>query len=78
MKDRKVVLIAVITLVALASGGWLLQREAGSDRNVYQEAALFEQVLAKVADDYVDSIDERRLYEMAIDGLLDQLHVTRL
>jgi carboxyl-terminal processing protease len=74
MKHRKLVLVAVIAFVALASGGWLLQREADSDRTVYQEAALFEQVLAKVADDYVDSIDERHLYEMAIDGLLDQLH----
>ncbi len=74
MKHRNLVLVAVITLIALASGAWLLQREAGSDRTVYEEAALFEQVLAKVSDDYVDSIDERRLYEMAIDGLLDQLH----
>src|SRR5204863_8422772 len=30
--------------------------------------------LARVADFYVDSIDERQLYQMAIDGLLDQLH----
>lgn len=74
MKHRRLVVVAVITFIALASGGWLLQREADSDRTVYQEAALFEQVLAKVADDYVDSIDERRLYDMAIDGLLDQLH----
>jgi len=31
-------------------------------------------VLAHVADYYVDSLDERQLYQMAIDGMLDQLH----
>jgi C-terminal processing protease CtpA/Prc len=35
---------------------------------------VFEDVLAHVADYYVDSIDERQLYQMAIDGLLDRLH----
>jgi carboxyl-terminal processing protease len=35
---------------------------------------LFDDVLSRVADFYVDSIDERKLYQMAIDGMLDQLH----
>ncbi len=74
MKHRKLVLVAVVTGVALATGGWLLQREAEPAASVYQQARLFDLVLERIADDYVDSLDERQLYQMAIDGLLDQLH----
>src|SRR5207247_1937361 len=49
-------------------------RETEPTGSVYQQARLFEDVLAHVADFYVDSLDERRLYQMAIDGMLDQLH----
>src|SRR5213592_333583 len=71
MKLRKILGVAG---VALATGGWLLQREVTPVGSVYQQARLFEDVLAHVADYYVDSIDERELYQMAIDGMLDQLH----
>jgi carboxyl-terminal processing protease len=74
MKHRKLFLVAGIVLVALVSGGWLLQHEAEPAGSVYRQARLFEDVLAHVADYYVDSIDERQLYQMAIDGLLDRLH----
>ena len=74
MKHRKAVLIALVTVLAFASGGWLLQRDTAPDGSVYQQARLFEEVLSRVADYYVDSLDERQLYQMAIDGLLDQLH----
>jgi carboxyl-terminal processing protease len=74
MKLRNIVVAAAAAGLALATGGWLLQREAEPTRSVYQQARLFEDVLAHVADFYVDSIDERRLYQMAIDGMLDQLH----
>ncbi len=74
MKLRKAVIVAAVAGVALVTGGWLLQHEAGPAGSVYQQARLFEDVLAHVADYYVDSLDERRLYQMAIDGMLDQLH----
>jgi carboxyl-terminal processing protease len=74
MKHRKIAIVAAVAVVALASGGWLLQRDTGSTGSVYQQARLFDDVLARVADFYVDSIDEKQLYQMAIDGLLDQLH----
>jgi len=74
MKHRKLLLVGGIAVVALATGGWLLQRDAEPAGSVYQQARLFEDVLSRVADYYVDSIDERQLYQMAIDGLLDQLH----
>jgi len=74
MKLRKIVIVTVVAGLALATGGWLLQHEAAPAGSVYQQARLFEDVLAHVADYYVDSIDERRLYQLAIDGMLDQLH----
>ena len=74
MKLRKIVIVTAVAGLALATGGWLLQHEATPTGSVYQQARLFEDVLAHVADFYVDSIDERRLYELAIDGMLDQLH----
>src|SRR5881409_1821575 len=73
MKLRKILVVGVAG-VALATGGWLLQREVTPVGSVYQQARLFEDVLAHVADFYVDSLDERRLYQMAIDGMLDELH----
>ena len=66
-------IVAVVTLAALVSGGWFLQRGTEPEGSVYQQARLFDDVLAHVADYYVDSLDERQLYQMAIDGMLDQL-----
>jgi carboxyl-terminal processing protease len=74
MNVRKLSVVVGLAAVALASGGWLVQREVGPTGSVYQQARLFEDVLAHVADYYVDSLDERQLYQMAIDGLLDELH----
>ncbi len=74
MTLRKIFIVTAVAGLALTTGGWLLQRQAAPVGSVYQQARLFEDVLAHVADFYVDSIDERRLYQMAIDGMLDQLH----
>src|SRR5207253_2838730 len=74
MKLRNVVIVTAAAGLALATGGWLLQRQTEPTGSVYQQARLFEDVLAHVADFYVDSVEERRLYQMAIDGMLDQLH----
>ncbi|HET8714158.1 MAG TPA: S41 family peptidase [Gemmatimonadales bacterium] len=65
---------AVVAFAALVSGGWFLQRQTEPAGSVYQQARLFDDVLAHVADYYVDSLDERQLYQMAIDGMLDKLN----
>jgi carboxyl-terminal processing protease len=70
---RQRILVVTGLAVALASGGWFLQRGQPAPGSVYQQARLFDEVLAHVADYYVDSLDERQLYQMAIDGLLGQL-----
>src|SRR5216683_2076629 len=72
--NRKWLLVIAMSGMALVTGAWLLQRDASPQGTVYQQARLFDDVLSRVADFYVDSIDERKLYQMAIDGLLDQLH----
>ncbi|HTR21027.1 MAG TPA: S41 family peptidase [Gemmatimonadales bacterium] len=74
MKQRRIVIVLAIVAASLVTGAWLLQREGAPPASAYQQARAFDDVLAHVADFYVDSIDEGRLYQMAIDGLLDQLH----
>jgi carboxyl-terminal processing protease len=71
---RRWILPAAVALVACFSGGWLLQRRLGVGQDVYQQARLFEQVLAHVRDYQVDSLSEADLYRRAIDGMLGQLH----
>jgi len=63
----------VVAITALASGGWLLQRGAASERSVYANAGLFEQVLRRVNTSFVDPKEEGDLYRMAIDGMLEEL-----
>src|SRR5437773_2257761 len=73
MIRHKGYVVAAVTVAALVGGGWFLQRESEPAGSVYQQARLFDDVLAHVADYYVDSLDEKQLYQMAIDGMLDQL-----
>ena len=63
----------VVAAVALASGGWLLQRGADPAQNVYLQARIFEEVLHHVSDKFVDRKESTELYKMAIDGMLSEL-----
>src|SRR6185436_18361765 len=74
MKHRGLVVMGLVGVVSVVSGGWLLQRGSSQAGSVYQRARMFEDVLNHVADYYVDSLDERKLYDMAIDGMLTQLN----
>ncbi len=67
---RSIFLLTLVTLVAFVSGGWLLRRGAARSAEVYQRARVFSDILQRVADLYVDSIDEGQLYDLAIDGML--------
>ncbi len=75
MKINRTVLAPLfVALVALATGGWFLQRGAGQEqRNVYENAQLFEQVLQYVSEGFVDEKEPSDLYRMAIDGMLEGL-----
>jgi carboxyl-terminal processing protease len=72
MKQRWGV-IGLVALISFFSGGWLLQRGAASDGNVYQQARLFDDVLGHVNTYFVDSIGETDLYQKATKGMLEQL-----
>jgi carboxyl-terminal processing protease len=73
MNRRNVVLFGVVGVASFVSGGWLLQRGGERAAGVYQKARLFESVVAYLAEYYVDSLDEARIYDLAIDGLLKEL-----
>jgi carboxyl-terminal processing protease len=70
---RRWKLIAMVAMVACFTSGWFLQRQIGVGGDVYQQARLFENVLAHVRDFHVDSIGESELYRKATDGMLAQL-----
>ncbi len=66
-------LVALVAVISFFTGGWLLQRGAARDGDVYQQARLFDDVLSHVSAYYVDSIPQGDLYQKATDGLLEQL-----
>ncbi|MEP6572113.1 MAG: S41 family peptidase [Gemmatimonadota bacterium] len=66
--------IGLVAVISFLTGGWLLQRGAATDGNVYQQARLFDDVLAHISNYYVDSIGTTDLYKKATTGLLEELH----
>ena len=74
MKIKRTILAPVmVALVALATGGWFLQRGVEPERNVYANSRVFNEVLRYVSEGFVDAKDESDLYRMAIDGMLQEL-----
>jgi carboxyl-terminal processing protease len=78
MTPRRIALFSLVAFVSFVSGGWLLQRPApvlqGGGGNVYQKARLFDDILSTVAEYYVDTLPETKLYDLAIEGLMDQIN----
>src|ERR671921_329798 len=66
-------LVAILTL-SILSGGWLLRRKAAPEGTVYQQARLFENVVASINSHYIDSIGEGDLYQTAAKALVTSLH----
>jgi carboxyl-terminal processing protease len=66
-------LLAIVGL-AVISGGWLLRRRAAPEGTVYQQARLFENVVASIHSHYIDSIGEGDLYQTAAKSLVGSLH----
>lgn len=65
-------LIAIVVL-AIISGGWLLRRKAAPDGSVYQQARLFENVVASIHSNYIDPMAEGDLYQTAAKTLVASL-----
>jgi carboxyl-terminal processing protease len=72
-KARWTGLIAILALTIL-SGGWLLRRKAAPEGTVYQQARLFENVVASIHTHYIDSLGEGDLYQTAAKALVSSLH----
>lgn len=72
-RARSWVPAVVVSVLAIALGGWLLQRGAAAQEVRSQRAQLLDEVQRLVAERYVDPIDSSELYRMAIDGMLYEL-----
>jgi carboxyl-terminal processing protease len=74
MKIKRTLMAPVLVAgVAMATGGWFLQRGIGEERNIYANARLFEDVLRFVSENFVDAKQPGELYQMAIEGMLGEL-----
>lgn len=71
--SRSLLAPGLILAAALLCGGWFLQQGIAQDRNVYFQARLLEEVLDRVAEDFVDPIELNALYDTAIDAVIDEL-----
>ena len=67
--------VALCTVVALSflSGGWLLRPAPAASGGVYQQARLFEHVVAAINRHYIDSLAEGDLYQRAAGSLVKSL-----
>ncbi|MGQ0813667.1 MAG: S41 family peptidase [Gemmatimonadota bacterium] len=71
--NRSTIAPLILAAIALVTGGWFLQRGADQERNVYYQANLFNEVLHRVSEQFVDQKEPSALYKMAIDGMLEEL-----
>jgi carboxyl-terminal processing protease len=65
----RTVALASLALVPLVAGGFALQTRVTNDG-----AHLFDQVFAKVSDQFVDTVNASELYEKAAQGLVKELN----
>ena len=70
---RTTVVPAMIVVVAVISGGWLLQRDVGMDANVYFQTRLLEEVVSRIDRYFVDEVQVDDLYQAALRGVVEQL-----
>lgn len=72
MRKNVLTPLAVVA-VAVATGGWFLQRGADRSENVYVKFRLFQEVVDRVESSYVEEVDRTRLYDSAIEGIVNDL-----
>ena len=70
---RSVLAPLIVSGMALATGGWFLQRGVSQEQNVYVQAKVFQEIVDRVTSNFVEQKSESQLYEMAIDGMLEEL-----
>jgi carboxyl-terminal processing protease len=70
---RSLLAPTVVFLLSAVMGGWLLQQGVDRAENVYVRVRVLQEVVDRVAESFVDEVDERTLYNSAIDGLISNL-----
>ena len=71
MKLRRSLLAPLAVVgIAVVTGGWFLQQGVDQNQNVFFQARLFEEVVDRIASDYVEEVEKSTLYPFAIDGLI--------
>jgi carboxyl-terminal processing protease len=70
---RGITTSVLVVLFSAAAGGWLLQQGVDRAENVYVRVRVLQEVVDRVQSSFVDEVDQGRLYDAAIDGLLRDL-----
>jgi carboxyl-terminal processing protease len=69
----RLVALAMIVALSFVSGGWLLRPRPAAEGGIYQQARLFEDVVATINRHYIDSVGEGDLYQRAASALVGTL-----
>ncbi len=67
------VALFTIVVISFVSGGWLLRPAPSAEGGIYQQARLFEHVVASINRHYIDSLGEGDLYQRAATALVGSL-----
>jgi len=70
---RSLVAPVIVLILSVVSGGWLLQRGVDRAENVYVQVRVLQEIVDRVESSFVEEVDERTLYNSAIDGLIRDL-----
>ena len=73
MKFQRAVAYAAVGSLSFAAGAWLVQRHTDADTRLYAQARLLDDIVRRVSTLYVDSLNGADLYQLAVDGLLENL-----
>ncbi|HKK92767.1 MAG TPA: hypothetical protein VJ925_05005, partial [Longimicrobiales bacterium] len=74
MSRRRATLLPIAILGgSFLLGGFFLQEGVTREQNVYTQVRVFQQVVDHISSDFIEEIDEKTLYENAIQGLADRL-----
>lgn len=74
MKLKRTILgPSLVAVVAIVSGGWLLQQGDSGGGRALRQARVFDEVLQRLSTDYVDPHASDELYQMATEGMLREL-----
>ena len=72
-KGRMLAVPGAVVVLAVVSGGWFLQKDLGLGANLYVQARVLDEVVARIEQHFVDEIDAEDLYDAALEGVVARL-----